>query len=321
MLMNATGMRGTTANTTIWLIADIGATSSRCATLAPAAGSPENIRIYQNEKFDGLSELLADFLSGCGTRPQSLALAVAAPVHGDDIRMINRDWSFSGTSLAGDFGFERVRIINDFHAIAYALPALDDNTRIEIGRASEYHGGNMAAIGPGSGLGTSAWITSDSGGAAMTGEGGHITVSGRDEYEDEIIAGVRERFGHCSAERILSGPGLIALHRVMHGIEIESSEEITGNPDDEACKATINQFYRFLGSAAADLALITGAFGGLYIAGGIVPACIDQLRRSPFRERFDDKNRYKDYMQRIPTYVITDPVPGLTGLATMINRD
>jgi glucokinase len=83
----------------------------------------------------------------------------------------------------------------------------------------------------------------------------------------------------------------------------------------------VNQFFSFLGSAAADLALITGAFGGLHIAGGIVPACIEQLRNSPFRERFDDKYRYKDYMRRIPTYVITDPVPGLTGLAAMINRE
>jgi glucokinase len=313
-------MKHATKNKESWLIADIGATSSRCATLAQAAAIPKNVRIHSNEKYAGLTELLADFLSGCDEKPQSLALAVAAPVHGDDIRMINRDWSFSGTSLSNDLGFAGVKIINDFHAIAYALPELGDDARTEIGSATEYRGGNMAAIGPGSGLGTSAWIADDAGGAAMTGEGGHVTVSGRDKREDEIIAVVRERFGHCSAERILSGPGLKVLHKAMHGIEIESPEEITGNPDDDACVATMNQFFSFLGSAAADLALITGAFGGLHIAGGIVPACIDQLRQSPFRERFDDKYRYKDYMRRIPTYVITDPVPGLTGLATMINR-
>ena len=107
----------------------------------------------------------------------------------------------------------------------------------------------------------------------------------------------------------------------MHGTDIESPERITANTDDPACAATMKQFFSFLGSAAADLALITGAFGGLYIAGGIVPAHIDELRESPFRERFEDKNRYKDYMRRIPTYVITDPLPGLTGLAAMINRN
>ncbi len=320
MLMNAGRMINTTSETESWLIADIGATSSRCATLAPRSTVPENIRIYQNENFPALSNLLADFLYHCEDKPQSLALAVAAPVHGDDIQMINRDWSFSGTSLSSDLDFTHSKIVNDFHAIAYALPTFDDDKRTEIGNATEYRGGNMAVLGPGSGLGMSAWINSESGGAAMTGEGGHITVAGRDKREDEIITRVRERFGHCSTERILSGPGLLVLHKAMHGIDLDSPEAITGNVDDEACAATLNQFFSFLGSAAADLALITGAFGGLYIAGGIVPACIEQLRQSPFRERFDDKNRYKDYMRRIPTYVITDPVPGLTGLATMINK-
>ena len=320
MLVNAAGMTSATSDTQSWLIADIGATSSRCATLAPAAAEVENVRTYCNENFSQLSDLLADFLDSHQKKPQSLALAVAAPVHGDDIRMINRNWAFSGTSLAADLGFARTEIINDFHAVAYALPAMDDNTRTEIGDAAEYRGGNMAVLGPGSGLGTAAWISSDSAGAAMTGEGGHITLSGRNKQEDEIIAGFRDRFVHCSAERILSGPGLVALHRQMHGVESESPEAITGNPDDEACAATMSQFFSFLGSTAADLALITGAFGGLYIAGGIVPACVEQLHESPFRERFDDKNRYRDYMRRIPTYVITDPVPGLTGLAAMIRR-
>ena len=312
-------MTGAKSDSESWLIADIGATSSRCATLALATANPQNVRIYRNENFPQLSNLLANYLDELGNKPRSMALAVAAPVHGNDVQMVNRDWSFSGTSLSREMGFDSAKIINDFHAIAYALPTFDDNTRTEIGRATEYRGGNMAVLGPGSGLGMSAWISNESGGAAMTGEGGHITVSGRDKLEDEIIAEFRERFGHCSAERVLSGPGLVALHKVMHGIELDSPEAITANQDDAACAATMNQFFSFLGSAAADLALITGAFGGLFIAGGIVPACVEQLRQSPFRERFDDKNRYRDYMRRIPTYVITDPVPGLTGLAAMIN--
>ena len=320
MLVNAAGMKLDKADQDSWLIADIGATTSRCATLFPTANSPDNVRIYRNDDHAGLSDLLNHFVSECGEQPRSLALAVAAPVHGDDVQMMNRDWSFSGSSLSNELGFEHVTMINDFHAIAYVLPALDDDTRVEVGSATEYRDDNMAALGPGSGLGMSAWIRNSYGGAAMTGEGGHITVSGRDKQEDEIIAAVRDQFGHCSAERILSGPGLIVLHKVMHDVEIQSSEEITGNAQDEACKATMNQFFSFLGSAAADLALITGAFGGVYIAGGIVPACVDQLHDSPFRERFDDKNRYREYMQRIPTYVITDPYPGLTGLKMMIGR-
>lgn len=314
-------MNESTSATGDWLIGDIGATSSRCAILTPPDATFRDVRVYQNEKFPSLPELLVAHVDASGVRPRSLALAVAAPMYGDDVRMINRAWAFSGASLKSDLRLERVVIVNDFHAVAYALPNLDDAGWTEIGTATRYLGGNMAVLGPGTGLGMAAWITGASGGVPMTGEGGHITLSGRDEREDRIISTVRERFGHCSAERILSGPGLRVLHEAIHGIGIESSEQITKNPDDPANAATLDQFFSFLGSVAAELALITGAFGGLYLAGGIVPACIEQLRNSPFRQRFEDKNRYQDYMRRIPTYVITDPFPGLTGLAVMINRN
>lgn len=311
-------MNESTTDTGNWLVADIGATSSRCAILAVPDRSAREVRIYRNENFPSLYDLLADYIERCDTRPQALALAVAAPVHGDKVRMVNRDWSFSGSSLASALELERAVIVNDYYAVAFALPSLADDARIEIGRAIEYRDGNRAVLGPGSGLGMAAWITDNSTGLPMTGEGGHITLSGRDEHEDEIIAMVRGRYGHCSAERILSGPGLRLLHEAIHGVDIGSPEAITENPDDPANAATLDQFFSFLGSVAAELALITGAFGGIYIGGGIVPACIDPLLRSPFRERFEDKNRYQDYMRRIPTYVITDPLPGLTGLAAMI---
>jgi glucokinase len=106
----------------------------------------------------------------------------------------------------------------------------------------------------------------------------------------------------------------------MHNEKIATSEEITGNPDVHTNQETLQQFFRFLGSAAADLALITGASGGVYIAGGIVPACLEQIIASDFRARFEDKNRYRDYMRAIPTWVITDPVPGLTGLAAYLRK-
>ena len=154
----------------------------------------------------------------------------------------------------------------------------------------------------------------------MSGEGGHITLSGRNRSEDSIIAKLRDRFGHCSAERVLSGPGLMALHEAMHGTSVATPEEITTNPDEPANAATMQQFFLFLGSVAAELALITGAAGGVYIAGGIVPACLEQIAKSDFRSRFEDKNRYRDYMRAIPTWVITDPYPGLSGLAAYINQ-
>lgn len=314
-------MANSSTNPKCWLIADIGATTSRCAILHMPGGKLSVPRVYSNDHFSSLTELLADFLATSSDTPHGCALAVAAPVLGGNVCMINRDWQFNAKTLGDELGCEAVRIINDFHAIAFALPSFNESNRREIGDAKNQRNGNIAVLGPGSGLGMAAWISDRENGAAMCGEGGHITIAGRNGNEDLIIEKFRDRYGHCSAERVLSGPGLIALHDAMHDISVATSEEISGNPNDPKCAATMRQFFAFLGSVAADLALITGAFGGVYIAGGIVPACVEQLIASDFRSRFEDKNRYREYMQSIPTYVVTDPFPGLRGLSAYVTRE
>lgn len=320
MHSNAVSIMSGLAKIPSWLIADVGATSSRCALLCPPTFEVTAVRHYRNDDAGSLQEILTNYLVETDASPTNCALAVAAPVDGNDIRMCNRNWHFNRDEVSRRLGVDQTEIINDFHAIGYALPGFNSSQRVEIGNATHYRRGNIAVLGPGSGLGMSAWIDNDSGGAVMNGEGGHITVSGRNESEDAIVARFRERFGHCSAERVLSGPGIIALHSAMHQIDVPTSEEITAHADDPLCAATMNQFFRFLGSAAADLALVTGALGGVYIAGGIVPACIDQIRKSEFRTRFEDKNRYGNYMRAIPTWVITDPTPGLTGLSVHVRQ-
>jgi glucokinase len=301
-----------------WLIADIGATSTRCGLCLPGEKHPHQLEIFQNEGFDSLKSLLGDYVSALRGKPSAGALAIAAPISGDDVQMTNREWRFNRLEMAERLELQRLEIINDFHAVAYALPQLPNRDLVEIGKATAYRAGTRAAIGPGSGLGVGAWIVSDGKGVAMYGEGGHVTLSARNEEEDRIIARIRERYGHSSAERVLSGPGIIALHSAMHGDDMKTSLEITTGTVDRKCRATMEQFYRFLASVAADLAMTTGAYGGVYIAGGIVPDNIEQIKASTFRERFEQKNRYRAYMQAIPTYVITDPTPGLTGLIAYI---
>lgn len=305
-------------HTRSWLIADIGATNSRCAMLRAPEFEIAAIRHYRNDESNSLQDILADYLLETDASPTNCALAVAAPVDGDEVSMSNRDWRFNVGEINQRLGVERTDVINDFHAVGYALPLIDGDRRIEIGSATKYRAGSVAVLGPGSGLGMSAWIESGDTGVAISGEGGHITLSARDAAEDAVIAKLRERVGHCAAESVLSGPGIIDLHKVMHDVDGITSEEISRRIDDPDCVATMNQFFRFLGSAAADLALLTGAIGGVYIAGGIVPNCIDQIRKSDFRSRFDDKDDYGDYMRAIPTWIVTDPNPGLTGLSAYV---
>jgi glucokinase len=301
-----------------WLIADIGATTTRCAVAMPGRRQTEHLKVLANSDFESAGDVLGGFLASLPSKPAFGALAIAAPISGDEVRMINRNWAFNRLKLASTLGLERLEVINDFHAVAYALPMIGNKDRAEIGTASAYRSGNRAVLGPGSGLGVGAWVVSGDRGLPVTGEGGHVTLAGRDEQEDRIIARLRERYGHCSAERVLSGPGIIALHSTMHDGEMKTSREITTGTVDPKCRATMEQFYRFLGSVSADLAMTIGAYGGLYVAGGIVPAYVEQMRTSSFRERFEDKARYRGYMQAIPTYVITDPMPGLTGLSAYI---
>lgn len=301
-----------------WLIADIGATSTRCALYRVGEKRHAELQIFLNEKSESLKALLQEYISARNDKPSAGALAIAAPISGDDVQMTNRNWHFNRLEMAEALGLDRLYIINDFHAVAYALPQLPKRDVVEIGKATAYRDGTRASLGPGSGLGVGAWIVGNGKGVAMYGEGGHVTLSARNEAEERIIAKIRERYGHASAERVLSGPGIIALHSAMHGENMKTSREITSSTVDRKSRATMEQFYRFLASVAADLAMTTGAYGGVYIAGGIVPDNIEQIKASTFRERFEDKNRYRHYMQAIPTYVITDPTPGLTGLMAYI---
>lgn len=307
------------AATDTWLIADVGGTSSRCAIYRLTEHRYDELRVFRNDDFPSLEGLLAGYLSAFDPKPAGAAIAIAAPVSGDDVRMTNREWRFNRAELGRQLDLSPFYVINDFHAVAYALPEIRQRDLAEIGKSREYRGGTRATLGPGTGLGVGAWIQDGNGGAAMFGEGGHVTLSGRNAEEDGIIARLRERYGHCSAERVLSGPGIVALHNAMHG-EVKTSREVTSGTVDPKCRATMEQFFRFLGSFAGDLAMTTGASGGVYIAGGIVPDHIEQIRASTFRQRFEDKNRYRGYMQAIPTYVVTDPTPGLTGLGAFIRR-
>jgi glucokinase len=150
---------------------------------------------------------------------------------------------------------------------------------------------------------------------AIPGEGGHVTLPAQDEPEEALIRMARERFGHCSAERLLSGSGLSFLHQALHGggLSAQTIGERFAAGDHRAA-ATLEVFFRLLGTVAGDVALTLGAFGGVYIGGGIVPRYAEAFRRSGFRQRFESKGRYQDYMRAIPTWVITAAYPALTGL-------
>ena len=267
------------------------------------------------------------YLAGVnGAAPRECAFGIANPVTGDRIRMTNHDWSFSIQALRTAMGFERLVVVNDFTALALALPVLPAAHLRAIGGGQADPYGPVALVGPGTGLGVSGLLPMGRSGVYLpvAGEGGHVTLAAETPDEFAALSVVRSRYGHCSAERVVSGAGLSDLYRALSevrgGVAMERSPaDITRlvlvDRDPLATEA-LSMFCGFLGSVAGNLALTLGARGGVYIGGGIVPRLGGFFDSSPFRARFEAKGRFQGYLSGIPTWVIDAPTsPALEGAA------
>ncbi len=305
-----------------WLVADIGGTWTRCA-IGDGPGRHAEPVVYRNREFAEPGDLLERFLAehGASAPPRAAVLGVAGPVDGDHVRMLNNGWQLSRPALAERLRLDTLLAINDFEAVAWSLPTLSPTDTVAIGGGSARAGAPCSAVGPGTGLGVAALVQVGRG--VVGGEGGHVSLAAQDAVEEDIIRRAREAFGHCSAERILSGSGLGFLHQAMHGGALLEASEIGRQlgAGDPAARATFEQFFRFLGSVAGNVALTFCATGGVFLGGGILPRYIEALRGSGFRERFEAKGRYRDYLAAIPVRVITAAQPGLQGLLAVAAQD
>ncbi len=246
--------------------------------------------------------------------PASAALGIAAPVFGDNVAMTNGEARFSIRDLERELGVETLLVMNDFAALAHALPSLREDETWPVGRGDATAGGTLALVGPGTGLGVSGLLTVPGGHVPVVGEGGHSTLAAANDHEADVLAALRRRFGHASAERVLSGPGIVNLHAALCLLSGSPAEELAPaeitqrglDGSDDCCREALDLFFAFLGSVAGDLALTLGARGGVFIGGGIVARLGKAIARSSFRERFEAKGRYQDYLAGIPTRVIAD---------------
>jgi len=309
------------------LMADIGATNTRCALLDDK-GKELAGEVFQNGDFTGVTGLLKIYLDHrrASDRPKRAALAVAAPILGDEVQMINIDWRFSQSALKEELGLTKLTVVNDFAAIAWGLPHLGPGDLRSIGRGKAAARATLLGVGPGTGLGVAALVPAMDGWAVMTGEGGHANIAATNREEAEVIERIRDRHGgHCGAERVLSGPGLVNVYVAL--AELAGRGQPTVTPSDVTALAKQGEplarkaqsmFFAFLGAVAGDLALTTGARGGVFIAGGIVPKVLDAFVKSDFRARFEAKDGYGAYMAGIPTHVITTPLPAFRGLKTLL---
>ena len=304
------------------LIADIGGTNTRCAITG--ARGPERVARFRNAEYRGVAPLLADYLASlpAGGRASSGVLAVAGPVRGNHVQMTNLGWTFEVAALRDELELGALQVLNDFAAQAYALPHLLPEELLQIGSGQVEAATPKAVLGPGTGLGVATLLPLGDDWLAVPGEGGHVTMAASDAHENDLIRAVRERFGHCSAERLISGPGLSLVHEILHDEHDLLPETIATRMEagDPAALASFDTCCKLLGTVAANLALTVGAFGGIYIAGGILPQHAERFAASGFRGRFEAKGRYGDYLKSIPTFLVTADEPALKGLWARASR-
>ncbi|MBL8329397.1 MAG: glucokinase [Rubrivivax sp.] len=295
------------------LIADIGGTYARFA-VETAPGRFEHLaslRCAEHADFHAaVSAYLATLPPG---HLQHAAIAIANPVEGDEVRMTNYHWQFSIEQMRQRLAFDTLVVVNDFTALAMALPRLSPAERRPVGGGAPRERSVVGLLGAGTGLGVSGLIPAGDGWVALGTEGGHTSFAPRDAREQAILAFAQQQYSHVSFERLLSGPGLELIHRALCGRDGVAAPGLSA-PDitrqglagsDARCAESLEAFCAMLGTAAANLAVTLGALGGIYIGGGIVPRLGDYFDRSPFRARFEDKGRFSAYLQAIPTYVVT----------------
>jgi len=309
------------------LLADIGATNARFALLRRGVdiGPVRTLAVADYPKF---TDAVAAFLKAEGGSPAGAVLAVAGVVEGERAVMTNCPWVIDAAELRRLLGASAVRVINDFEATAWSLSALEPDHVAAVGAGRAVAGAPMVVLGPGTGLGLASHVPHADAPVVIATEGGHATLAATTAREDAVVAWLRGRFGHVSAERALSGPGLENLYRAIAAIDgadvpARHATAITQAGVAGTCpvsRAALDLFCAMLGTFAGNAALSFGAHGGVFIAGGIAPRILDYLLKSEFRARFDAKGRLRAYMEAIPLNVIVHPDYAFIGLKSLVER-
>lgn len=310
------------------ILGDIGGTNARFALLADGRIGPiTRLAVADHAQ---AADALAAFLEAFGNaRGMRAILAAAGPVESNRCEMTNSDWVIDGAELARELALEKVLVINDFEAVAWSLAELGPGDWRDLGGGAGKAGAPMAVLGPGTGLGVACYVPAGQGTVVIATEGGHATLAAGCERQEAVIRELRERFGHVSAERVLSGAGLVNLRDALakiEGMQVSACdpEQITAAARSGECRLSVaawEMFCEFLGGFAGDAALTFGARGGVYIAGGIVALALDLVAPSRFRERFEAKGRYRGYLAAIPTRAIVHPDPAFIGLQSLAARE
>ncbi len=309
------------------LLADIGSTFARFA-IEREPGVFAQVSAMHCEQYPDLLAALRAYLATVdGPAPRHGAIAIANPVDGDLVQMTNYKWHFSIEQVRAAVGFETLVVVNDFTALAMALPHLGEEAVRQVGGGSRRERSVLGVLGAGTGLGVSGLVPVDDGWVSLASEGGHVAFAPHNARELFVLEYAWRQYAHVSAERLMSASGIELIHRALavrsdRAVEPLTAPEIARRAvagECALCADAIEVFCEMLGTVAANLAVTLGAFGGIYIGGGIVPRLGGHFDRSGFRARFESKGRFSEYVAHVPTFVIATDTPTFTGVSAILN--
>jgi glucokinase len=306
------------------LVGDIGGTNSRFGLVKQGSMAIQHMEALRNDNFPSLESAIQQYLRNRSiTSLSAAAIAVAAPVDGEHISLTNRDWSFSNESLQHAANAKRMRLLNDYEALALSLPHLQGDDLVQIGGQNSSKPMLKIVLGPGTGLGMAALAPLPQGGwMALPGELGHVTLPTVTREEFDLRERMTEPGSVFTAEDAVSGGGLYLIYKTIAPQGKLASPEaviqaaVSGS--DEAAIKTLDQFIAWLARISGDAAMALQARGGVYLAGGIAPSIIDKLKSGPFRSIFEEKGKLTHLMGPIPVYVIVDRFPAFKGCAAFL---
>ncbi len=307
-------------------VADIGGANARFALASRAAGKilVERARTYSAGKFATLCDAAGAYLEETGARPTRACFAVAGPLVDGQVKCTNSPWILKKADVVAAFGLSDLIVMNDFHALAAGIAHAGPDALAVVKEGAPLDNAPQLVIGPGAGLGQAIIAPGAGETQIIATEGGHVAFAPCTDEELEVRNFIARDYGRVSAERLLSGDGLADIYRALCGLagaprEYNDASDVTAAALDQAdaiAVRSVGMFCQVLGRVAGDAVLSTGARGGVYLGGGILPRIREFLMQSDFVESFLDKGRMRSYLAPVPVTMIIEEGVALLGAAT-----
>lgn len=317
---------------TMLLAGDVGGTKTLLGLFDSTPVRPNQIasRSFSTTAYADLAAMIADFVNDAAVDPMSIESAcfgVAGPVFGHTARLTNVDWQLDGPGIASRFGYKRVDLLNDLEAMAHGVTVLRDSEVHWLQPGQPGRGGNLALIAAGTGLGEAMLHSVDGRLVPSASEGGHADFAARNAREIRLLESLIAKFGRAEVERVLSGPGIVNIHRVTHAEPCRALDDPDGphapatitiaalQKQCPGCVEALEMFVEAYGAEAGNLALRTVATGGLFVGGGIAPRILPAMTDGRFLRHFLAKGSFKSLLTTIPVGIILNAETGLLGAA------